>query len=185
MLKLLGKKITVSFLLISIMFLNGCMRYLTQDRNDVLLKGIDVNQTLQIVRLKMEERHGKFGASLPVWVIRDQDFTADQAKEISKLYFNYVDSLEKKFDKWHMTWAISNIYRIGNDSIKEVISDAFMDASKRAHQLGGIADKMVNGDKIFMGDAHSGGRAFARKHIVVPGNKKYLQSFGEYKKEGR
>jgi hypothetical protein len=39
---------------------------------------------------------------------------------------------------------------------------------------------MANGEKIYMGDAHGGGRAFAKKHVVVPGNDKYLQSFEDY-----
>lgn len=32
-----------------------------------------------------------------------------------------------------------------------------------------------------MGDAHDTGRAYARSHIVIPGNPLYLQSFDEHK----
>ncbi len=163
--------------------LTGCMRYLTHDRSEVLLDRVDIDQTLKVAEVKMNERQGKLGTSLPLWVIRDQVITADQGKQISSLYFQYVDNLQKKFDIWHLTWAISNIYRLGNDSVKAVIDSAYRDASLRAAKLEGIADRMVNGDKIFMGDAHSGGRAFARKHVVVPGNKKYLQSYEEYKQD--
>ena len=46
-----------------------------------------------------------------------------------------------------------------------------------------LADKFVNGDKIYMGDAHSLGRRYAETHVVVPGNPKYLQSFEEYLKK--
>jgi len=159
------------------------MRYLTHDRSEVLLDGVDIDQTLRVAEVKMNERQGKLGTSLPLWVIRDQVITPDQGKQISRLYFQHVDSLQKKFDIWHLTWAISDIYRLGNDSVKAVIDSAYRDASTRAAKIEGIADRMVNGDKIFMGDAHSGGRSFARKHVVVPGNKKYLQSFEEYKQE--
>jgi hypothetical protein len=31
-----------------------------------------------------------------------------------------------------------------------------------------------------MGDAHDGGRSYARSHIVLPGNPDYLQSFEDY-----
>lgn len=163
--------------------LTGCMRYLTHDRSEVLLDGVDIDQTLKVAEVKMNERQGKLGTSLPLWVIRDQVITPDQGKQISSLYFHHVDSLQKKFDIWHLTWAISDIYRLGNDSVKTVIDSAYRDASLRAAKIEGIADRMVNGEKIFMGDAHSGGRAFARKHVVVPGNKKYLQSYKEYKQE--
>ena len=57
---------------------------------------------------------------------------------------------------------------------------AFGDASRRADSLKGSADKMVNGEILYLGDAHSGGRAFARRHVVVPGNKQYIQSFDDY-----
>ncbi len=161
----------------------GCMRYLTHDRSEVLLAGVDIDQTLKVAEVKMDERQGKLGTSLPLWVIRDQVVTPDQGKQISRLYFKHVNNLQKKFDIWHLTWAVSDIYRLGDTSVKAVMDSAYSDASLRAAKIEGIADRMVNGDKIFMGDAHSGGRAFARKHVVVPGNKKYLQSFEEYKQK--
>lgn len=176
-------KFSTALMLLSLLSgLAGCMRYLTHDRNEVVLEGVDIDQTLRIAEVKMSERQGKFGTSLPLWVIRDQIISPDQAKQISLLYFQHVDSLQKDFDVWHLTWAVSDIYRLGNDSVKEVLYPAFQDASQRARKLEGIADRMVNGDKLYMGDAHSGGRAFARQHVVVPGNKKYLQSFEEFKK---
>lgn len=180
--KLLKKNLFTCFLLISIwLFLTGCMRYLTLDREEVILDGVDIDQTLKVAEVKMNERKGKIGTSLPVWVIRDQVISPDQGRKISSLYFQHVDSLQKKFDLWHLSWAVSNIYRLGNDSIKEVMHNAYSDASRRALRLKGITDRMVNGEKIYMGDAHSGGRAFARKHVVVPGNNKYLQSFEQFK----
>lgn len=169
------------FIIIAILLLlNGCMRYLTHNRNEVLLEGVDIDQTLKVAALKMNQRQGDMGASLPIWVIRDQNISPAQAQEISRLYYLHIGTLRKKFDIWHLTWAISDFYRLGNDSVKVVMQDAYTDATKRAKTLKGIADKMANGDKLYMGDAHSGGRAFAKKYVVVPGKKGYLQSYDEY-----
>jgi hypothetical protein len=180
-LKITVLKILPLFLLLSAF--TGCMRYLTHDRSKVLLDGVDIDQTLKVAEVKMSEQQGKLGTSLPLWVIRDQIITPEQGKQISSLYFQHVNNLQKKFDIWHLTWAIADIYRLGDTSVKAVMDSAYKDASARAAKIEGIADKMVNGDKIYMGDAHSGGRAFAKKHVVVPGNKKYLQSYKEYKQE--
>jgi hypothetical protein len=117
---------------------------------------------------------------VPIWVIRDQKITPSQAHEISRLYFAHIYNIKKKFDIWHLTWAISDIYRLGDDSVKVALQDAYQDATKRASEQKGIADRMANGNKLYMGDAHSGGRAFAKKHVVVPGKKGYLQSYDEY-----
>lgn len=159
---------------------NGCMRYLTQNRDKVLLEGVDINQTLKVAELKMNERQGRLGTSLPLWVIRNQKITPFQAQEISHLYFQYIDQLKKKFDVWHLTWAIADIFRLGNDSVQINLSNAYLDATERAKELEGVADKMVNGRKLYMGDAHGGGRMYAKKHIVVPGKEGYLQSYDEY-----
>lgn len=179
-------KVTVFKVLPLLLLLSGftgCMRYLTHDRSEVLLEGVDIDQTLKVAEIKMSEQQGKFGTSLPLWIIRNQVITTDQGKQVSRLYFQHVNNLQKKFDIWHLSWAVSDIYRLGNDSLKAVMDSANKDASSRAAKIEGIADRMVNGDKIFMGDAHSGGRAFAKKHVVVPGNKKYLQSYEEYKQK--
>jgi hypothetical protein len=160
--------------------LNSCMRYLTHNRDEVLLEGVDIDQTLRVAEVKMRQQHGKLGEALPIWVIRDQKITPSQAQEVSRLYFLHINSIVKKFDIWHLTWAISDIYRLGNDSVKVALQDAYRDATRRAKELGGIADKLANGDKLYMGDAHDGGRAFAKRHVVVPGRKGYLQSYEEY-----
>jgi hypothetical protein len=165
------------------LLLSGCMRYLTHDRDEVLLQGVDIDQTLKVADLKMSQRNGALGTALPIWVIRDQKITPAQAQEVARLYFLHITTLKKKFDIWHLTWAISDIYRLGDDSVKVVMHDAYVDATARAKKLKGIADKMANGDILYMGDAHSGGRAFAKKHVVVPGKKGYLQSYDEYVKK--
>lgn len=159
---------------------SGCMRYLTHDRSEVLLDGIDVDQTLAIAEIEIQRE--KLGASLTIWVIRDQVFTPEQAKKVSELYFENVRGL-KKFDTWHLTWAIANIYRHGNDEVKEVLLDTYADAARRARKLSNIADRMANGEKLYMGDAHGGGRAYAQKHVIVHGNEDYLQSAEGYPKK--
>ncbi len=171
-------------ILFSSTYMSSCMRYLTHNRREVLLEGVDIDQTLEIAAMELKEKAGgKLGSVLTIWAIRDQDIKPKQAEEISRLYFQYIDCLKKNFDIWHLTWAISNIYRLGNDNVKKAIQDAYNDATKRAEKLSNIADKMANGGKLYMGDAHIGGRAFAKNHIVIPGNEKYLQSVEEYKEK--
>jgi hypothetical protein len=145
---------------------------------------------LEIARTELEE--GGFDATLGVWAIRDQIVTADNARVISKLYFNYIDKIAAEKDRttadfgiWHFSWAIANLYRNGNDSIKQELEAAYLDAKKRPETLKNFkraAIEHVNGNKIYMGDIHALARSFARSHIVAPGNEKYLQSLDEYKK---
>jgi hypothetical protein len=161
--------------------LSGCLRYLTHDRSKVLLKGVDIDQTLKIASIEIDK--GTLGCVLGVWAIRDQVVTPTQATAISGLYFSHIDSLKQSFNIWHLTWAIADLYENGNDSTRVTIHKAYEDAKQRAKKLGGLADKFVNGDKIYMGDAHSLGRRYAETHVVVPGNPKYLQSFEEYVKK--
>jgi|WetSurMetagenome_2_1015567.scaffolds.fasta_scaffold00396_2 hypothetical protein len=161
--------------------ITGCMRYLTHDRSKVLLAGVDIDQTLKIGALELNK--GTLGCALGVWAIRDQVVTPAQAAEISSLYFSHVCKLEQGFDVWHLTWAIADLYKNGDDSIRAVLETAYRDAKKRAAIQGGLADRFVNGDALYMGDAHSLGRRYAETHVVVPGNKKYLQSFAEYREK--
>ena len=158
----------------------GCMRYLTHERSDVLLDAVDIDQTLQIAEAYLENKEGGWGSSLGIWVIRDQHMEAHQAEKVSALYFSYINGLKRSFDVWHLTWAVANMYKLGDDDVKAALSAAYADASSRAKVLGGSADRMVNGDRLYMGDAHSGGRAFAHRHVVVPGNKRYVQSYQDY-----
>lgn len=159
----------------------GCLRYLTHDRSKVLLPGVDIDQTLRIAAIELDK--GTWGCVLGVWVIRDQAMTPDQVSRISDLYFSHIDSLRPSFNVWHLTWAIADLYDNSDDPTRAALKKAYDDAKKRARALGGLANKFVNGDKIYMGDAHSLGRLYAEKHVVVPGNPKYLQSFEEYLKK--
>ena len=158
----------------------GCLRYLTHERSKAIVHGIDIDRSIAVAR--MELCRGGWGSVLTVWALRDQHVSVDQAQEISTLYFSFIDSLKRDFNIWHFTWAIADLYRLGNDSVKTVLERARFDASKRAAHLGGLADRFVNGDKLYMGDAHFLGRAYAHRHLVVPGNKRYLQSLRDYKK---
>ncbi len=167
--------------IIAVMSMFSCMRYLTHDRTDVILDGIDLDQTLKVTAMEMKLQDGSFGTSLPVWVIRDQYFDSPQAIIVKKLYLEYIDKLEKEFDVWHLTWAISNIYRLGDDSVKAILEDIIKEVRVKAATAGKVSKKMSDPkEKLFMGDAHGGGRGYAKKHIIIPGNKKYLQSFEEY-----
>jgi hypothetical protein len=156
----------------------GCLRYLTHDRSKVLLPGVDIDQTMKIAAIELDK--GTLGCVLGVWVMRDQTVTPDQAARISDLYFSHIGSLKQSFNIWHLTWAIADFYDNGDDATRIALQKAYEDAKKRAKSSGGLADKFVNGDKVYMGDAHFLGRRYAETHVVVPGNPKYLQSFEEY-----
>lgn len=160
---------------------SGCMPYLTHDRSKVLLSGVDIDQTLKIASIEIDK--GTWGCVLGIWAIRDQVVTPAQAGSISDLYFSHVASLKLSFNIWHLTWAIADLYENGNDSTRAALQKAYVDSKQRAKALHGLADKFVNGDKIYMGDAHVLGRRYAETHVVVPGNRMYLQSFEEYEKK--
>jgi hypothetical protein len=165
----------------------GC--YLYKDKRDkVLIPGIDIDQTIQVA--EMELAKNRFGTVLTVWAMRDQILTGPQAEKISELYFRHIDRIDsdkqkaRTFSVWHLTWAISNMYRLGDEFVKVALQTAYEDAEKRVDKLDkNVSTKHFKGDSIVMGDAHGGGRAYAKSHLVVPGNKKYLQSFEEYKKK--
>jgi hypothetical protein len=159
----------------------GCLRYLTHERSKVLLEGVDIDQTLKIASIEIDK--GTLGCVLGVWAIRDQVVTPGQAAQISELYFAHIGTLKQSFNIWHLTWAIADLYKSGDGATRAALQKAYEDAKQRAKALGGAADKFVNGDKIYMGDAHSLGRRYAETHVVVPGNPKYLQSFEEYLKK--
>jgi len=156
----------------------------------VLVTSIDIDATLEIATAELED--GGFDATLTLWAIRDQIVSVEQAKAISALYFKYIDRVAAEKDKgtadfgvWHLTWAIANLYRHGDAGIRTALDEAYQDARKRPDRLKtfrDIAAEHVNGEKIYMGDIHGAARAFARSHIVAPGNKKYLQSLEEYER---
>ena len=169
----------------------GCFPYVYHEQDRVLIQGVDVGATLEIARSELEE--GGFDATLAIWAIRDQVVSEDDARTISELYFRYIDRVASEKDRttadfgvWHFAWAISNLYRNGDYSVKTQLENAYLDAQKRPDTLKNfrsVASEHVNGSKIYMGDIHGAARSFARAHVVVPGNKAYLQSLDEYNKK--
>jgi hypothetical protein len=165
--------------LVCLIAISGCMRYLSYEREDVLIENVDIDQTLKVAKDELEE--GGWGSVLTLWAIRDQVLTPQQAERISALYFDYIGTLRRRFNRWHLTWAISNMYRHGSRDVKQELRRAYDDATRRAETISATADTHANGDKLYMGDIHIGGRRYAKKHVVVPGNKNYIDSYEEYK----
>ena len=155
----------------------------------MLLKNVDIDQTLKIAVNELKE--GGFDAVLTIWAIRDQIITPEQAKKINDIYMEFKDNIEyknettKEFGTWHFAWAISNFFRNGDENIKNEINQAYTEAQKIPGVLKKfkkIAEEHINGEKIYMGDAHGLGRAYAKTHIIVPGNNDYVQTYEEYLK---
>ncbi|NLN62821.1 MAG: hypothetical protein GX146_08090 [Myxococcales bacterium] len=178
MTKIMKKISFLILVLLSSALASGCLPYLTEQRAKAIVDNLDVDQTLPIAEAEL--KRGGMGSQLTLWALRDQHITADQAQQIAALYFAYIDKMASRFDTWHLTWAISNMYRLGDDSVKAALEEAYRDATSRAAAIGGVTDKLVNGDKIKMGDAHGGGRAYAKGHLVAPGNPAYLQSMQDF-----
>ena len=85
------------------------------------------------------------------------------------------------FNVWHLTWAISNLYRQGDAGVKTELQAAYEDAGRRVETLNFKAATMHFGDeKIYLGDFHGFAHAYAQSHVVVPGNDEYLQCYEEY-----
>jgi len=164
------------------LFAPGCV-YVTSNQKDVLIKGIDFDQTLKIARDELDKN--KWGAVLTVWAIRDQEIPTPAVREISALYFSHIDTLKHSFNVWHFTWAVSNIYREGNDSVRTILAAAYNNARPRAHALGGLADRHVNGERVYMGDFHFLGRRYKVTHVVVPGDTRFIQSYQAYAQKHR
>ncbi|MBN1575953.1 MAG: hypothetical protein JW913_05335 [Chitinispirillaceae bacterium] len=163
------------------LYVSGCMRYLTHDRSKVILLNVDIDQTLDIAVIDLDR--GTRVPVLTVWAVRDQVVTPAEATRVSDLYFSHIDKIKGKFNVWHLTWAIADLYRNGNPAVKASLDSAYGDARIRVRKSYGIADRFVNGDKLYMGDAHLLGRAYAHRHVVVPGNPDYMQSAAEYRKK--
>jgi hypothetical protein len=152
--------------------------FTTSVQGQVLIEGIDIDQTLVIA--EHELKRGRFASVLTLWGIRDQVYTEAQAQRVSYLYFQYIDTRKDYFDVWHLTWAISNIYRNGNAAVRAELELAYQDAKKRAKAAGGWADGLANRD-ILMGDIHPPARHFVQTHVVAPGTPRYLQSLEDYR----
>lgn len=169
--------------------------YIYFEREKVLLDGIDFEATLKIAEAELEK--GGSTSVLTLWTIRDQQLPAWAAARVGDLYLRYIDgeglsrvqtargiTFGHDFAVWHFAWAVGNIYRLGPPDVRSAIQSAFDDALKRPGTLNApydvILEEHLMGEQIYMGDAHDGGRSYARSHIVIPGNADYLQSFDDY-----
>jgi hypothetical protein len=156
----------------------------TQDK--ALVKNANIDETLKIT--KDEIKKESISQSLGLWVLRDQEVTPAQAKTISELYLSHIDSMKNGFNIWHASWAISNLYRFGDDAVKAELEIAYQKAKTQPERIEKkgqkkIANSHINGEKTVTGFIHAGGRSYAKRHLVVPGNKKYVQSYEEYLKK--
>lgn len=160
------------------------------DQQAVLIEGINFEQTLKIAADALK---GDFAISeLTIWALRDQVITPGVAKTIADLYLNNIEKLyhSKTFTVidwnhavWHFAWAVSNLYRNGNDAVKAELKVAYEDAITRPKTLDKfelVAIDNILSHEILMGDAHDMGHGFAQRHIVVLGNPDYVQSYEEY-----
>lgn len=169
--------------------------YIYFEREQVLLDGIDFEATLKIAEAELER--GGSTSVLTIWTIRDQRLPAWAAARVGDLYLRYIDgewlnrvqtarglTFGHDFAVWHFAWAVGNVYRLGPLEVKRAIQSAYDDALKRPGMLNApydaILEEHLMGDQVYMGDAHDGGRAYARSHIVIPSNPDYLQSFDAY-----
>lgn len=160
------------------------------DQSAVLIDGIDFNTTLKIAAAELAEN--KSTSELTIWVLRDQKINAEIATTISLLYFQHIEDLydsepftvvDWNHAVWHFAWAISNLYRNGDESVKATLQQAYDDATTRPQTLARYnyiaADNVLN-PAIMMGDIHTMGRGYANNHIVVPGNPEYIQDYQGY-----
>ncbi len=173
-----------SFLILPLIciFLNSCFTSTYYTRKPALVKNTDINETIKIAKDELQKKGISQG--LGIWVMRDQIVTPIQARTIAELYMANIDSMKIPFNIWHSSWAISNLYRLGTDSVKIELESAYQKAKKQPERLKGgvknIANYHINGEKITSGFIHFGGRAYGRGHLVAPGNKRYIQSYQKY-----
>ena len=163
---------------------SGCQSrvpYHPDDPKILRVEGVDIDQTLEIATYRFQylEKY----QSLGLWIMRDQVILPAQAERVASLYLQYIDAVQDDFDRWHLTWAIRNLYTQGDDTVQEILHEAYLDAKQRAKKQGGIADKMVNHRKVYYGDYHGLARSARRSMMVVPGNDRYVQSVAEYRKK--
>jgi len=177
------------FVLAFIVFCSSsCLQYQYNNQYDALVPGVDVDQTIKVARDEMKKKEDP-GQSLGIWVLKDQVLTPKQAREISKLYLANIDSMISPFNIWHSSWAIANMYRFGNKEVKAELEIAYQKAKKQPERIQdntkAIAENHINGEKMTTGFIHVGGYYYALGHLVVPGDKKYIQSYDDYHNQTR
>ena len=166
----------------------GCLPYLYKERTPALIAGIDIDQSLDVAERELSKP--KATSVLGVWALRDQPVSPEQAARIGGMYLSSISRIDNEemrhrgFAVWHFTWAISNLYRLGDEAVRAALEPAYADAVARAQKLDSrVVDRLVLGKDIYSGPAHGGGKAYAQKHLVVPGNDDYLQSFKQYSED--
>lgn len=166
------------FLLLS---LHSCYIYNTQQ--PALVKGVDIDQSILVAQ--DEIRKSDVSRSLCLWMMRDQVVTATQAKTIAEMYLSHIDGMTDGFNIWHASWAIANLYRLGDASVKAALETAYQKAKKQPERITddskGAAEDHVNGKNLTTGFIHFGGLGYAHDHLVVPGDNRFIQSYEEYK----
>lgn len=161
--------------------LSSCFIYST--REPALVKNVDIDKTLKVVRDEMQKEDISQG--LGIWVLRDQVVTPQQARTIADIYLTHIDNMKSEFNIWHASWAISNLYRLGDETVKAELEIAYQKAKEQPERLEDeeikeMTNDHINGKKIVTGFIHFGGLLYAYGHLVVPGNEKYIQSYEEY-----
>src|SRR5688572_1949667 len=106
-------------------------------RKPALVRGVDMNQSLQVAADQMQKTSIEQGLS--IWVLRDQYVTPEQAREISKLYLDHIDSMKSDFNIWHASWAIANLYKLGDADVKAELEMAYQKAIKQPERLKGLS----------------------------------------------
>ncbi|MEH6559603.1 MAG: lamin tail domain-containing protein [Oceanicoccus sp.] len=165
------------------------------DQASVLIEGIDWDATLNVAEAEFARQLST--SELPIWAIRDQIITPEVAAKIAVLYFDNIEMLygTKPFmvldwnhAVWHLSWAISNLYRNGDSAVKKELQLAYEDAITRPETLerrNYIAIDHIRNDVVVMGDIHTAAHTRMKQLIVAPGNPDYLQSFEEYQDNKR
>ena len=164
--------------------LSSCFLSMHHSQKPALVKNVNIDESLKIAKDEMEKK--SISQALGIWVLSDQVVTPMQAKTIAELYLTHIDSMKSEFNIWHSSWAIANLYRFGDESVKAELETAYQKAKKQPERLKKqkkIADAHINGKRMVTGFIHAGGRSYAHRHLVVPGNRKYLQSYEEYRKK--
>lgn len=165
------------------MLLSSC--YIYNTREPALVKNVDIDQTILVAIDEMKKTD--MAQSMGIWIMKDQVITPQQAKLIADLYITNLDRIVSPFNIWHAAWAISNLYRFGNEAVKAELEKAYQIAKNEPNRISddddfkGAAIDHINGEKMTTGFIHVGGMSYAYEHLVVPGNKKFIQSYEEYK----
>lgn len=166
-----------------VVWLSACFPFEYHEREPALVEGVDMEQSIQVATDQLAKTGMEQGLS--IWVLRDQFVTPDQARRIGALYLDHIDAITDDFAVWHTSWAISNLYRWGDDAIKAELETAFAKAKTQPDRLSGwmkdSANNHINGEQIYSGWIHAGGESYAYGHLVVPGNPKFIQSYAEYR----